>query len=439
MDDEPYTGDLDLGSVSTWDELVALLRKVYVRADKPSLRTLEARARHGATPLSKTGAAEILKGVRFPRKGAIVGFLRACGVPDDGIEPWRRAWERIAAGEGPTWPEVLEATPRPQGQASAAAQHPHPMDSAAHEGSQARRIDADHSPSGSTSSAESSEVNHLREQVSRLTRANEQLRSLLAVRQRSATDELGSDRADSGEETHRTLVHQSMWHFPDGSPITLVGHRLPPAYRPPSADPKNPNYVRFTELADLDTLIDVHGVIRACNPGSQVVITAAQDLSQRSVANHLVLIGGWTWEAVEPWFSRVFAIPIELGDPFERGAIVVRLPEGGKREFKYTVVDEGVIEDIGFFACGKNPSAPRRKLIVCGGITTRGVHGAALCFIDPEMRERNEEYLMSHFSNEATCCIVMRVPIINNDPLTPDLTKGESRLFEWCDANAGAG
>jgi hypothetical protein len=62
MDDAPYTGDLDLSAVSTRDDLAAVLRTVHVRADKPSLRIMEARTRHSATPLSKSVVAEMLKG-----------------------------------------------------------------------------------------------------------------------------------------------------------------------------------------------------------------------------------------------------------------------------------------------------------------------------------------------------------------------------------------
>lgn len=83
MDDALYTEDLDLASVTTYRDLAALLQTVHLRADKPSLRMLEARTRHGEAPLSKTVVAEMLKGVRFPRKAVVVSFLRACGVRDD--------------------------------------------------------------------------------------------------------------------------------------------------------------------------------------------------------------------------------------------------------------------------------------------------------------------------------------------------------------------
>lgn len=266
----------------------------------------------------------------------------------------------------------------------------------------------------------------------------------LTVQERDRLEELKRellglrDSAASRERALSVGEAQSMWHFPDGSRITLVCYRLPLDRRPPSADPSNLNHVRLAGLADLDTLIDIYGAIRAYNPTSRVVIMAAQDLTQRDVANHLVLIGGLTWKTVTPWFSRIFPIPIDAGDPADRGAIVVRDPDSGERELKYTLVGDELVEDVGFFARGENPSAPRRTLTICGGVTTRGVHGAARCFIDWEMRERNEQYLMPRFPDGSTYCIVMRVPIVNNDPLTPDLSKQENRLFEWCDASTEA-
>jgi transcriptional regulator with XRE-family HTH domain len=99
VDDDLFTGDLDIASARTRSHLAALLRTIHLRADRPSLRTLEARTRRDKTPLSKTVVSEMLKGTRFPRKAVMISFLRACGVSGDLMEPWRRAWERVAAGE----------------------------------------------------------------------------------------------------------------------------------------------------------------------------------------------------------------------------------------------------------------------------------------------------------------------------------------------------
>jgi Helix-turn-helix domain len=237
---------------------------------------------------------------------------------------------------------------------------------------------------------------------------------------------------------HAAPVAESMWHFPDHTRITLVCSRLSPDRQPSRSDLEDLQYVRFSDLADLDTLIDVYGAIRAYNPPStRVVITAAQDLTQRDVANHLVLIGGLAWETVEPVLGPLFPIPIKSGDPAENGMIEIDDPDG-KREFKYRLVNGRLVEDVGFFARGENPAAPRRTLTIIGGITTRGVRGAARCFIDHEMRERNEQYLNPRFPPGSTYCVVMRVPVINRDPTTPDLSKPENRLYEWYRNKSGA-
>ncbi len=232
---------------------------------------------------------------------------------------------------------------------------------------------------------------------------------------------------------------ESMWHFPDQTRITLVCSRLPAERQPPRANPDDLQYVRYSDLADLDTLIDIYGAIRAYNPpNTRVVITAAQDLTQKDVANHLVLIGGLAWETVNPFLGPIFPFPIKAGDPAEDGAIVVDDPVGGKQEFRYRLANGKLVEDVGFFARGENPAAPRRTLTVIGGITTRGVHGAARCFIDYELRERNERYLNPRFPPGSTYCVVMRVPVINRDPVTPDLSKPENRLYEWDNSGARA-
>ena len=234
---------------------------------------------------------------------------------------------------------------------------------------------------------------------------------------------------------------KSMWHFPDDSRITLVCSRLPADRQPPRSDPDNLQYVRFSDLADLDTLIDIYGAIRAYNdPSTRVVIMAAQDLTQRDVANHLVVIGGLAWETVAPFLNRMFRIPIKSGDPADDEAVVIEDPEdpSGKQEFKYRLDNGRLVEDVGFFARGENPAAPRRTLTIVGGITTRGVRGAARCFIDHEMRERNEQYLIPRFPASSTYCVVMRVPVINRDPVTPDLSKPENRLYEWDNSGAQA-
>ncbi|WP_344900220.1 hypothetical protein [Actinomadura meridiana] len=81
-------------------ELARLLAEQQTRADA-SIRELERRAdRAGGPRLPRATCADILAGHRFPKKAVMVAFLRACGVPEDQLPRWERAWERVAIAQG---------------------------------------------------------------------------------------------------------------------------------------------------------------------------------------------------------------------------------------------------------------------------------------------------------------------------------------------------
>ena len=193
MDDAPNTDDLDLGAVNTLSELANLLRTVHRRADKPSLRTLEARTRHQDPPLSRTTVAKMLKGVRFPRKAVMLTFLRACGIPDDMMGPWQRTWERVASHqEAQSRASVLPAV-LDRGEQDVVGQQLLYITADAESETHAQRTDQE------------------------------------AGRNATSTDPA------SDQESREPLAHRSMWHFHDGAQITLVSYRLPPEQRPSSA------------------------------------------------------------------------------------------------------------------------------------------------------------------------------------------------------------
>jgi transcriptional regulator with XRE-family HTH domain len=209
VDDAPYTGDLDLTAVTTRSELAGLLRTVHLRADRPSLRTLEATTRHSVSPLSKTAVAEMLKATRFPRRTVMVAFLQACRVPDSALEPWLRAWERVAARESPAQEEVSHAVPG------------------------SRRADR---PPGSHADPEQTlEPHRLREQVAHLIADNERLRLQLAAASRDAdghgshpdrTTDPGSVHSPAGRRRELGIVLRTL-RAENGMTIEQVaGHLL---------------------------------------------------------------------------------------------------------------------------------------------------------------------------------------------------------------------
>lgn len=197
MGDAPYTGDLDLAAVCTRDELAAVLRVIHIRADRPSLRTLEARTRHSETPLSKTAVAEMLKGARFPRKAVMIAFLRACGIPEDVMEPCRRAWERVAAGaEALAQPEAGAVASSRQTERAAAAGDPPRSETLlpSWDGTQSQNV-----PEDQPTAVKATEIGDLREQVRQLMADNENLRLQLANKTGNSSLQISVGRDSAAE------------------------------------------------------------------------------------------------------------------------------------------------------------------------------------------------------------------------------------------------
>jgi hypothetical protein len=80
--------------------MLACLRQLHLRADTPSYRLLEERAKHanGLLPGTKIervrcGAAhlEVLHGQTFPAKGFLLTFVEACEVDFKADRRWEQA------------------------------------------------------------------------------------------------------------------------------------------------------------------------------------------------------------------------------------------------------------------------------------------------------------------------------------------------------------
>ncbi len=226
---------------------------------------------------------------------------------------------------------------------------------------------------------------------------------------------------------------RSVWSLPDQTAVSIIcSDAVDP---PPYADPDHLNYSRYSRFADLDALIEVFGQIRANNPRSFIRILPAESLEQDFALNHVVIIGGAASRDTARWFAQDISLPSahETG-----GTHVFRCTVGGEtREFTSLRHEGTLVQDVGLIARGPHPYVPGRTVTVLGGITSRGVHGAALCFTDAHVRDTNEQYLQQAFGNAEAFCILMTVPVRNNSALPPNLSRDDIRLYEWS-ADTGA-
>lgn len=243
---------------------------------------------------------------------------------------------------------------------------------------------------------------------------------LIALRDKAQSINLAAPAAEESD---------SIWSYPDGAPIRIACSVAPKADRPSYADPGHLNYTSFARFADLDTLIAVHGQIKADNPKSDVKVMSLQDFKAEDTRGHVVIIGGG---AADHQAGRLLCRKLLLPEPervlYRTGAKtwdshIFRFGESDR--FKASFDEEGLIGDIGVFARGPHPSVQDLTVTVCNGITSRGVLGAALCFIDSERKIKNQQYIRDRLDNVQAYCICMEVEVLGGDAAPPDLSAPE--------------
>jgi len=232
-------------------------------------------------------------------------------------------------------------------------------------------------------------------------------------------------------------ARSALWHFPDPIAVSIVCSDAvdPPAY----AQPSHLNYTRYARYADLDSLITVYGQVKADNPARMVRILPTERVVQDFALNHLIYIGGAAFDSAS-LFAQDIPLPTAVEIP-GTGPVtyLFRCSVGEEtREFRPVWDDEGnLVQDIGLIARGPHSIIPGGTVTLLSGITSRGVHGAALCFVDTHVRETNERYLESAFGNAESFCILMSIPVQNDIALPPNLWRENTRLYEWS-AETGA-
>jgi hypothetical protein len=227
---------------------------------------------------------------------------------------------------------------------------------------------------------------------------------------------------------------QRSWHFPDAGPLTIVCAQLPSDQTSAFADPADPNYTELQSFADLDALVELHGHIRAENPHMDVFFKPSPNVVPDDLSGHLVLLGGIAWNEVTQRLSDMSVLPVkQIRDPeVETGEIFTI--DDGERRFLPRWRDDShktLIEDVGLLVRTPNPLNSGRSLVICNGIHSRGVLGAVRSLTDKRLRESNEKYITENFADSASFAILMRVPVIEAQALTPDFNAAGSVLYQW--------
>jgi len=262
--------------------------------------------------------------------------------------------------------------------------------------------------------------------------------------------------------TPGSSIGSSIWTFESG-PITIICPEAPANRRSPLANEWHPNYTRTYRYADVDALIELWGHIRASNPELRIAHRLSAEVIPDDLSGHLVVLGGIAWNQVTNWLQRELGdLPIEqVAVPDLRNGEIFRSGEPGSRDFypqwevREGAEDEAIasdaeqiqteqgsadawregrrrelVEDVALLVRLRNPYDHRRTVTICNGVYSRGVLGAVRALTDPGVRERNEAYVANRFPS-GSFALLMRVPVVNGEAISPDLGIPEYRLYEW--------
>jgi hypothetical protein len=221
-------------------------------------------------------------------------------------------------------------------------------------------------------------------------------------------------------------------------PVIVICPDAPPAVQGKLADERDLNFTRMQRYGDLDALIELYGHLRAENPTLDVFHRLASDVVSDDLSSHVILLGGIGWNDVTRSIQRAIrhvpitqkAVPdLESGEIFE--VETSRDTDRFYPEYEQDQRDvKKLISDVGYLARLHNPFRINHTLTICNGIHSRGVLGAVRCLTDKKVREENEKYLAGRFP-DGEFALLLRVPVVNNQTMSPDLQNPMARLYEW--------
>jgi len=234
-----------------------------------------------------------------------------------------------------------------------------------------------------------------------------------------------------------TPAPRNTFSFDEG-PVTIICPEVPEADRSKLANPSNPNFNRFQLFGDLDAALEIWGHVRVANPDVTVNLRLAREVVADDLSGHVILLGGIGWNRITRRIqSTISSMPITQVEvpELETGEIFRVKDADGERSFfpewdSPDAEDRELTEDVAHIARLRNPFQSSRTLTICNGIHSRGVLGAVRCLTDVRVREANERYVAHRFPG-GRFALLVRVPVVSNESLSPDLQNPAARLYEW--------
>lgn len=222
----------------------------------------------------------------------------------------------------------------------------------------------------------------------------------------------------------------------EAGPVMVICSEAPADLQGPLANERDPNFSRMRKYGDLDALSELYAHLRAENPKLYVFHRLTSEVVGDDLSRHVILLGGIAWNEFTLRFQNTSQIPItQVEVPDLKTGEIFRVQNGDKAQSfypEYEDVGDGpeLVADIGYIARLRNPFRVNRTLTICNGIHSRGVYGVVRCLTDETVREENEKYIRERFP-EGEFAMLLRVPVMKAQTLSPDLRDEKVRVYEW--------
>lgn len=229
---------------------------------------------------------------------------------------------------------------------------------------------------------------------------------------------------------------RGLWHFPDGGRVRLICGRPPGEGKASHVSAGEHNYMQLAAYADLDSLVELFGHIRAANPTADVRFELDPRLESDDLQAHLVFLGSPLTNPAARYMATLVGLPVsQKADNNVDDGEIFRVDGASPTKFAPVFRDgdpsSPLLEDVGLFYRTRNPMNSARTLTFCSGVFTRGVYGAVRCFTDAALRAQNEAYVLARFEETIEFGLLMRVPVFDHATGTPDLHVPNVVLREW--------
>jgi hypothetical protein len=257
-------------------------------------------------------------------------------------------------------------------------------------------------------------------------------------------DQLTPDERELFKELESQLLRQlhsearnvpRIFEF-DAGQVMIICTEAPANLQGQLADERDPNFTRMRKYGDLDALVELYAHLRAVNPTLYVFHRLSSEVVNDDLVRHVILVGGIAWNPFTLRFQSASQVPItqtKVPD-LETGEIFEVRTGGVTRSFypKFNDLGEGeeLIEDVAYIARLRHPFRVDLTLTICNGIHSRGVYGAVRALTDDTVEEANEKYIRERFP-EGEFAMLLRVPVMKTETVSPDFRDPEVRLYEW--------